>query len=350
MELIAPAHVDSPFKFSFRPPEKSPSPLLRLENGATGYGDTTILQGVNLTLVPGDRIGLLGHNGAGKSTLIKLLAESLPLTNGERQNAQHLAIGYFAQHQMDQLHPEHTPLEHLLQLDPKASEQACRDYLGGFGFSGKLADRPTAPFSGGEKARLVLALLIYQRPNLLLLDEPTNHLDLEMRHSLSQALQGFSGAMVVVSHDRHLLRTCIDQLFLVNAGRVEEFKGDLDDYPRWLAESRREEEADSTPTESPEHSAAARKERKRREAEQRQQLKPLRQKGQQLEKELSELTKHQAELEQQLAGPEIYSDEKKTALQQLLKEKRHIDSRLVAVEEEWLQTVEEIEALQSSSS
>ncbi len=347
MELIAPAHVDSPFHFSFKQPKKNPRPLLRLEDAATGYDNKTILQGVNLTLVPEDRIGLLGHNGAGKSTLIKLLADNLSLTSGQRHSAQDLAIGYFAQHQMDQLHPEHSPLEHLLQLDPKASEQSCHNYLGSFGFSGETVDRPTAPFSGGEKARLVLALLIYQRPNLLLLDEPTNHLDLEMRHSLSQALQEYSGAMVVVSHDRHLLRTCTDQLFLVNAGGIEEFKGDLDDYPRWLADNRSVEEGDNNRAAAPEHGAAARKERKRREAEQRQRLNPLRQTGARLEKELAELTKSQAELEQQLADPDIYSDENKEALQQLLKEKRHIDTRLVAVEEEWLQTVEEIEALQS---
>ncbi len=349
MERIAPAHVDSPFQFSFKPPEKSPSPLLRLENGATGYGDNTILQGVNLTLVPGDRIGLLGHNGAGKSTLIKLLAEGLPLTSGERHSAQHLAIGYFAQHQMDQLHPEQSPLQHLLQLDRKAGEQSCRDYLGGFGFSGELADRPTAPFSGGEKARLVLALLIYQRPNLLLLDEPTNHLDLEMRHSLIRALQGFSGAMVIVSHDRHLLRTSSDQLLLVNRGRVEEFKGDLDDYPRWLADNRSGVEEKSSNAEPQEHSATARRERKRREAEQRQLLQPLRRKGEQLEKALAELSQQQAELEQRLADPEIYSDGQKATLQQLLKQKRQIDAELGTTEEEWLQTVEELEALQSTA-
>ncbi|MGB5465626.1 MAG: ATP-binding cassette domain-containing protein, partial [Sedimenticolaceae bacterium] len=234
METIAPAHVDSPFHFSFRPPLKNPHPLLRLDGCAAGYAGKAVIGRATLALNPGDRIGLLGPNGAGKSTLIKLLAGALAPLEGEREAARHLAIGYFAQHQLEQLQPGHSPLDHLQQVDPQASEQSMRDYLGGFGFVGDKALEAVAPFSGGEKSRLVLALLVYQRPNLLLLDEPTNHLDLEMRQALATALQEFDGAMVVVSHDRHLLRLTCDQLLLVHSGRVEEFADELDAYASWL--------------------------------------------------------------------------------------------------------------------
>ncbi len=264
-----------------------------------GYGDIRIIKQLNLGLSPGDRIGLLGPNGAGKSTLIKLIAGTLEPQKGERDTAQDLKIGYFAQHQLDQLRPDQTPLEHLARLDRKASEQSLRNFVGGFGFSGERAESPVAPFSGGEKARLVLALLVYQRPNLLLLDEPTNHLDLEMRHALSQALQEYEGAMVLVSHDRHLLRTTCDQLLLVNDGNVTEFKGDLDDYPRWLAERERYSTTTSD-AEEKEHSATARKDRKRQEAERRRQLQPLRNKLKKLEQQLERLSDSQAVLENTL--------------------------------------------------
>ncbi|MCG8427747.1 MAG: ATP-binding cassette domain-containing protein [Chromatiales bacterium] len=348
MELIAPAHVDSPFHFKFQKPEKTPHPLLRLEACACGYGDLQILSTINLSLSPGDRIGLLGPNGAGKSTLIKLLAGELPLQAGKRQTAQDLNIGYFAQHQLDQLHPEHTPLEHLMQLDPKASEQFLRNYVGGFGFSGERADSKVAPFSGGEKARLVLALLIYQRPNLLLLDEPTNHLDLEMRHALSQALQGFEGAMVIVSHDRHLLRTTTDELHLVNAGKADEFKGDLDDYPKWLADNRNLALKPFTEAPAAEHSATARKDRKRQEAERRQQLQPLKKKLQKHEKELEQLSDKQAELETALADPNIYEADSKEQLKKLLTEKAVVDKALGEAEEAWLEASEALEAAQNT--
>ncbi len=260
MTVIAPAHVDSPFHFAFKPPAKNPRPLLRLDEAAAGYGDTAIFSDARFSLNPGDRVGLLGPNGAGKSTLIKLLAGDLTPLAGERLAAQDLAIGYFAQHQLEQLHPAHSALEHLQQLDPKASEQSLRDFIGGFGFNGDRATCPVAPFSGGEKARLVLALLVYQKPNLLLLDEPTNHLDLEMRLALAEALQDFAGAMVIVSHDRHLLRVTCDQLVLVHGGRVREFDGDLDDYPAWLAQQQRDAPAaPTTEANGPAESAAERK-------------------------------------------------------------------------------------------
>ncbi|MFO7592753.1 MAG: ATP-binding cassette domain-containing protein, partial [Pseudomonadota bacterium] len=230
MERIAPAHVDSPFHFSFLPPHKLPTPLLTLDRVDVGYGGQAIVHGANLSLQPGDRIGLLGHNGAGKSTLIKHIAGELEPIAGEIITARELRIGYFAQHQLEQLDPEASPVQHLQRIDPKASEQSLRDYIGGFGFSNDMALSPVAPFSGGEKSRLVLAMLVYQRPNLLLLDEPTNHLDLEMRHAMAMALQEYQGALVVVSHDRHLLRSVTDTLYLVHDGQVKEFDGDLEDY------------------------------------------------------------------------------------------------------------------------
>ena len=240
MQEIAPAHVDSPFHFSLLEPEKRPNTLLRLEEVAAGYDDTPIIKDVGLIITPGDRIGLLGPNGAGKSTLIKLLAgsaldSSIKIQHGHRELGKETKIGYFAQHQLEQLQPEHSPVEHLQQLDPNAREADLRTHLGGFGFSNDMALAKVAPFSGGEKSRLVLAMLVYQRPNLLLLDEPTNHLDLEMRQALATALQDFNGAMVIVSHDRHLLRVTCDQLLMVHDQRVEEFALSMDDYPKWLS-------------------------------------------------------------------------------------------------------------------
>jgi len=342
MEMIAPAHIDSPFHFSFKAPEKNPHPLLHLERASAGYGDTAILSGLNITLSPGNRIGLLGPNGAGKSTLIKLLAGELQPLDGKRETAQELKIGYFAQHQLDQLRPDQSPIQHLMRLDPKAREQELRNYVGGFGFPGELAERQVAPFSGGEKARLVLALLVYQRPNLLLLDEPTNHLDLEMRYSLSLALQGYEGAMVIVSHDRHLLRTTTDSLLLVNAAAATEFKDDLDSYPRWLAEQRRVSEPANEVSQP--HRAVARKEQKRQEADRRRQLQPLRNRLKALEKELDQLHQNQARLEQALAGQGIYDEINKERLKALVMEKAENDQALEGVEEAWLETSEALES------
>jgi len=342
MEQIAPAHVDSPFHFSFKPPEKAPNPLLRLEDAGVGYGQTALLSAINLALRPGDRIGLLGPNGAGKSTLIKLLSGELSPLVGKRFPAAELKIGYFAQHQLEQLQPDDSPLDHLQRLAPKDSEQSLRSFIGGFGFVGDRALEPVAPLSGGEKARLVLALLVFQRPNLLLLDEPTNHLDLEMRHTLSLALQGFEGAMVIVSHDRHLLRTTTDQLLLVSDGRIDEFDGALDDYPAWLIENRNTTEVKEVPI-AGENRAASRKERKQLEAENRRLLQPLRKKLKALEKKLDNLSEQQQLLEQQLAEPEIYSSERKEKLKGLLAEKTEVDQRLAKTEEAWLEAGEAVE-------
>jgi ATP-binding cassette subfamily F protein 3 len=352
MQVIAPAHVDSPFAFSLREPDRQPHTLLRLRDVTAGYGATSIIAGIELSLVPGDRIGLLGRNGAGKSTLIKLLAGSmqdgLQLQQGEREVHKDTRIGYFAQHQVEQLHPEHSPLEHLQQLDPKAREAELRNHLGGFGFSDDRALAPVGPFSGGEKSRLVLAILVYQRPNLLLLDEPTNHLDLEMRQALAVALQEYGGAMVIVSHDRHLLRVTCDRLMLVHDARVEDFMLSLDDYPRWLSEQNSQAAAQAIDTDGAGHEdnrAAAKKDRKRLEAELRKRQQPLRKRVSQAEAKLDELHRAQAELERQLADPELYNEDNKRNLQACLVEKAELDRLCREMENEWLLASEALEEL-----
>jgi ATP-binding cassette subfamily F protein 3 len=348
MELIAPAHVDSPFHFAFREAEKYPNPLLKLDHISLGYEHAAILNNLTLMLSPGDRIGLLGPNGAGKSTLIKAFANTLEPLSGQVHAAQDLKVGYFAQHQVEQLHPQHTPVEHLQQLDPQASEQQIRNYLGGFGFSNDKALSKTAPFSGGEKARLALALIVYQRPNLLLLDEPTNHLDIEMRQALAQALQDFNGAMIIVSHDRHLLRVSCDRLWIVMNQQVDDFNESLDDYPRWLAQQENPNEAVNSGFEQADNTAAARKQRKREEAEQRKKLQPLHNKLTAAEKAIKDLSAKQKQLEHELAESSLYEKENKQLLQSKLREKQAVDQQLEDSEYLWLEISEKIEALESA--
>ncbi len=341
LELIAAAHVDSPFQFSFLPPDKLPSPLLKLDDVSVGYGANAILSGVNLTLNPGDRVGLLGTNGAGKSTLIKLLAGVLEPQSGERVEAQDLRIGYFAQHQLEQLRIDESPLKHLQRLDPNALERDLRNFLAGFGFCGDQALAAIGPFSGGERARLALALLIYQKPNLLLLDEPTNHLDLNARDALNLALQDYQGAMVLVSHDRYLLRTVADDFWLVADGNADAFAGDLDDYRQWLSDRRARLEG------STETKAVSRKDRRRLDAERRRTLKPLREALEQAEAVLEKLSSEKKRLEIQLADPALYESDSKAALHALLLEKAGIDRQLADAESAWLAASE---ALESASS
>ncbi len=346
METIAAAHVDSPFRFSFRTPRVLPRPLMVLRDGAVGYNDTPLLHDLNLNLQPGDRIGLLGRNGAGKTTLLRLLAGEQALLAGEQTPAQQLEIGYFAQHQVEQLDPAASPLLHLQRLDPRAREQELRNYLGGFGFQGDMATAACAPFSGGEKARLVLALLVYQRPNLLLLDEPTNHLDLDMRQALSVALQDFEGALVVIAHDRHLLRTTTDRLMLVSSGRLTEFDGDLDDYARWLADARRGSSANGN-TDTARMPAAAsageRRHRRKQAAQRRKELAPLRQAVQKLEREQQTLSEEQKTLNTRLADPELYDAGRGDELQALLQQQGKIQQRLEQLEEDWMERMQQLE-------
>lgn len=354
MELIAPAHVDNPFRFSFREPESLPNPLLSMEKVSAGYGDKTILGSIKLNLVPGSRIGLLGRNGAGKSTLIKLLAGEMQPLHGVIELSRGIKLGYFAQHQLETLHPEESALVHLARLAPRETEQQLRDYLGGFGFRGDKVTDPVAPFSGGEKARLVLALVVWQRPNLLLLDEPTNHLDLDMRQALTEALIDFEGAMVVVSHDRHLLRSTTDDLYLVHDGQVELFRGDLDDYQRWLSDQQRREQQeaqngnsggeDSAEKEQT-NSAQARKDQKRRDAEFRQQTQPLRKKITQLETRLEKLTEALNSIETQLGDSALYDARQKAKLSELLADQIKTKSELGDVEMGWMDAQEELDVL-----
>jgi ATP-binding cassette subfamily F protein 3 len=341
LEEIAPAHVDSPFSFEFQSPASVPNPLLQLDKATLGYAGKIILSGLTLTIQPGDRLGLLGPNGAGKSTLIKALAGELEPQSGTLALAKTLRIGYFAQHQLEQLRGGETPVEHLQRLDRQAPEQSLRDYLGGFGFSGDQSLARVAPFSGGEKARLVLALLVYQRPNLLLLDEPTNHLDLEMRHALTLALQSFEGALVVVSHDRHLLRSVCDRFLLVAEGRAIDYDGDLEDYAQWLSDHRREasKETDAPRTES----APDRKQQRQQDAVRRQRLKPFRDTVEKSEKALAKLQVQQAELEEMLADMGLYAPENKARLTELLGRQTVIKKQLDEIEAQWMEAVEALE-------
>ncbi|PDO87286.1 ABC transporter ATP-binding protein [Kosakonia sacchari] len=345
MELIAPAHIDNPFHFSFRPPESLPNPLLKMEKVSAGYGDRTILNAIKLNLVPGSRIGLLGRNGAGKSTLIKLLAGELAAQSGEIGLAKGIKLGYFAQHQLEFLRADESPLQHLARLAPQELEQKLRDYLGGFGFQGDKVTEITERFSGGEKARLVLALIVWQRPNLLLLDEPTNHLDLDMRQALTEALIEFEGALVVVSHDRHLIRSTTDDLYLVHDGKVEPFEGDLEDYQQWLSDVQKQESQPADTVKESANSAQARKDQKRREAELRTQTQPLRKEIARLEKEMEKFNAQLAQAEEKLGDSGLYDQSRKAELTTCLQQQAAAKSGLEACEMAWLEAHEQLEAM-----
>lgn len=346
MEIVAAAHVDSPFHFSFREPESLPDPLLVIENAGAGYVDRRILDNITLTLRPGCRIGLLGRNGAGKSTLIKLLAGAVEQQGGERKEAKALNIGYFAQHQLEQLRPDESPLQHLQRLEPLTPEQELRDYLGGFDFRGEMATRAVEPFSGGEKSRLALALLIRTRPNLLLLDEPTNHLDLEMREALTFAMQEFEGGMVVVSHDRHLLRTCADELLLVDNGRATPFDGDLDDYAAWLAAQRSTEK-----TAAPDV-AAEKSERLQQRADAKAsrqallaQRRTLTKEIEQIDKKLAKWQAEKAALDAQFADPDFYVAVDRTKGEEMHRQANALGEQIDEAELRWLELHEALDAL-----
>ncbi|TCN75936.1 ABC transporter ATP-binding protein [Vibrio crassostreae] len=349
MEQVLPAQFDNPFSFEFREPDALPNPIMMMDEVSAGYDDNLILEKIRLNLVPGSRIGLLGRNGAGKSTLIKLLSGELKQQGGELSYSQGVKIGYFAQHQLETLHPEETPLQHMMQIAPKHTEQQLRDYLGSFGFQGEKALDKVAPFSGGEKARLVLALLVWQKPNLLLLDEPTNHLDLDMRQALTFALQTFEGAMVIVSHDRYLLRATTDDLYLVHDRQVAPFDGDLSDYYKWLTEQQKVERKEAqalAPAKDGANSAAAKKEQKRKEAEFRKLTAPLRKKLTQFEKQMDKLTQALEEAEQELSDTSLYEAENKAKLNKVLALQASSKSQLEEVEMDWMSTQEELEQME----
>ena len=347
MEQLLPAHVDNQFSFSFRTPDALPMPLLTLEKVSAGYDDLLILDKIKLNLVPGSRIGLLGRNGAGKSTLIKLLSHDLKPFSGKLEINPNVKIGYFAQHQLEFLRLDETPLDHLSRLAPDEKELPLRNFLGSFGFQGDKALEKVAPFSGGEKARLVLALLVWQKPNLLLLDEPTNHLDLEMRHALTVALQEFEGAMVVVSHDRHLLRTTTDDLYLVHDKKVEPFTGDLDDYHKWLSDQQKIEKKPKQGEETNNSPSVNRKEQKRLEAEFRKKLTPYKKQLTNAEKLMDKLTAQLEDIEKQLADSALYEHTQKTRLTDLLKKQAEQKEQLEEAEMDWMDAQESIEAMQA---
>ncbi len=344
MTLIAPAHVDSPFHFHFMAPKKQPQQLLKLENAELGY-ENPVLSGVQLSLAAGDRIGLLGVNGAGKSTLVKALADGSTLLQGERLLSKETRISYFAQHQLDQLSLDKSPIDHLRDHSPGERESDLRDYLGRFGFGGDMIFEPVALFSGGEKARLVLALIIRQRPNLLLLDEPTNHLDLEMRQALSMALLEYSGALVVISHDRHLLRSVCDELLVVHTGTVERFKQTLDDYPAWLKEQ--QIQLNLAATRSNQKNMArlpGKKQARQLEAQRRQRLKPLLDRVRDIERLLAAKRMELEMLENQLVDETLYTDPgRKEELTRLIKRQGAIKASMKTSEWEWLEASEALE-------
>ncbi len=362
MQRIAPAHVDSAaFEFAFAEPAKLPRPLLAIDGQSAGYGDVALLRNVKFTLMPGDRLALLGRNGAGKSTCMKLLAGELKALGGTRTEARDLHIGYFAQHHLEQLAADESPLENLRRTGgaraKRATEAELRDYLATFGFRGGRVFEPVEPFSGGEKARLVLALVAYQRPNLLLLDEPTNHLDLEMRQALAVALQEFSGAVVLVSHDRHLLNTVADELIVVHDGRAERFDGDLEDYAQWLAtggplraindgtgqNAGSAVNLQTLPAAPAAENAEQRRQRRRDEAAERGRLAPFRTAVQKLEQQLEKLAREAAELELKLAAPTLYLPAARAQLKAALERQAELKRLSAQAETAWLEASSKLE-------
>ncbi|MEJ2900579.1 ATP-binding cassette domain-containing protein [Acinetobacter sp. NS-4] len=358
MQELSAAHVDTPFTFSFREPTKMSSPLLELENADIGYGDKLIVTNVNLQITPSSRIGLLGMNGAGKSTLIKSLVGDLKLLKGTRKDSELLNIGYFAQHQMDALDGSASPMLQLSRIaDKKISEATLRSFLGSFGFSGERMDTPSEGFSGGERARLALALIVWLRPNVLILDEPTNHLDLDMRHALTMALQDFEGAVVLVSHERQLIASVCDELLLVHNGQCREFDGDLVAYADWLRQARIEmmkngqkpaapvqSQVEVKPTISKLDKEAQRKETARR----RELSRPIRKNIEKLEAQIAKLQPRLTEIEVLLADTAIYEASRKDDLLKLMNKQTELKNQLETAEEQMLELMMELESLEQS--
>jgi ATP-binding cassette subfamily F protein 3 len=358
MQALAPLQAEAGIDIRIPEPVSMPDPLLVLEHVSTGYASPDgapreILSDVRLIVRGGSRIGVLGVNGAGKSTLIKTLAEELPVLAGERRASRGLEVGYFAQHQLDMLDPESTPLQHLARIAPQAREQDLRNYLGGFGFSGDTVNGKIAPMSGGEKARLALSLIVWQKPNLLLLDEPSNHLDVDTREALATALAEFPGSVLLVSHDRHLLRTTVDSFWIVADGKVSEFDGDLEDYRDWLATRsanlRAEARSEAQAANSAESGGMDRKAQRRQEAEDRQRLaglrKPLDATLKKVERRMEEVAQRLQALDSLIADPDFYSDARRDERPNVLEEHGALSKEHAALEEQWLDLQEQLEAL-----
>ena len=373
MEELAPLRAAAEFSFEFREPLRAPNPLLTLDHAAIGYRNTEegtekqIASDINFSLQTGQRIGLLGVNGAGKSTFIKTIAGELAVLHGESQLGKGLVIGYFAQHQLEMLRHDESPLWHLARIAPTTREQELRNFLGSFNFPGDMVTSSIAPFSGGEKARLALALIVWQRPNLLLLDEPTNHLDLETREALTDALAQFEGTLVLVSHDRHLLRATTDQFLIVANGALSPFDGDLDDYRDWLFKTKLDSKTEARNTSLPDTkniaklekkapapiiesiSPAERKEQKKLEAEQRQKIaalrKPIETSIKRLEEKIEKLNLKKKNIESILSESDIYEEHRKSELQSLLSDQAYCSKELAEVEETWMTQQEDLERL-----
>ncbi|GGX47369.1 ATP-binding cassette domain-containing protein [Saccharospirillum salsuginis] len=346
MTLTAPAHVDNGYNLSIPCHDKVSDPLISLSQVSLGYGDRPVIEDVKLTLHPGMRVGLLGLNGAGKSTLVKALAGTLEPMKGDLIRGQHLHIGYFAQHQLESLDSSASAMEHLRRLDPTVRDQELRNFIGRYGFSGERADEPVGQFSGGEKARVALALIAWRKPNVLLLDEPTNHLDLEVRDSLNFALQSYDGAVVLVSHDRYLLNNTADTFWWVHDGRVTEYSGDLDDYFQMLLKQpetlkRRETEV-AAPT-------VDKKTLRQQKAAERERLKPLMRKLKKIETDLDKAQQRLNDIENQLGDTSLYEEDRKDSLQARLKEQGEWRETVDALEQEWLSLSEELEAAEAST-
>jgi len=351
MQKVAQAHVDSPFSFSFPQPGKVSDPLLTLSGASLGHGERAVLSKVSVSLSPGDRIGLLGKNGAGKTTLLKSLTGELPLMAGERTEGAHLQLGYFDQQQLEVLDLDASAFLHIQRLSPKAREQEILDFLGGFDFRGDRAKEAIRPFSGGEKVRLALAHVVWQAPNVLILDEPTNHLDLDMRHALEVALQDYAGAIVLVSHDRHLLRNSVEQLLLVNEGTVEDYAGDVETYEKWVLSSNpAEAPRPATPQAGAVEDAGDRKARRQASADRCAQLQPLKKAIRHLEAQMEKGQQALQSLQAQLADGDLYAQSASAELAELLKQEGQLKRELAELENEWLEQQEALDALDEAAS
>lgn len=360
LQAVEPVRAKREWRFNFLKPLRLPEHLVDGENLKIGYGDKVVLSGVSFSIRSGERIGILGVNGAGKSTLVKAIVGELTPMSGELRRGQGLEIGYFAQHQLDQLRMDETPLEHLRHLAPDAREQELRDFLGTYRFSGDFAEAKVAPMSGGEKARLALALIAWKKPNLLVLDEPTNHLDIETREALTMALSTYEGAVLLVSHDRHLLRAVTDELWLVHEGRKEVFEGDLDDYAKIVldhrrvtaAEARAEHQADKAARN--EAQPVNNKEARRLAAQERARIaelrKPLKKELEKVEREMNALSEKLKALDTQLADPAFYNGADQGKVAQTLREHGELAPKVEALEMHWLELSEKIEALGTAAS
>ena len=360
LQAVEPVRAKREWRFNFLKPLRLPEHLVDGENLKIGYGDKVVLSGVSFSIRSGERIGILGVNGAGKSTLVKAIVGELTPMSGELRRGQGLEIGYFAQHQLDQLRMDETPLEHLRHLAPDAREQELRDFLGTYRFSGDFAEAKVAPMSGGEKARLALALIAWKKPNLLVLDEPTNHLDMETREALTMALSTYEGAVLLVSHDRHLLRAVTDELWLVHEGRKEVFEGDLDDYAKIVLDHRRVTAAEAR-AEHQEDKAARNeaqpvnnKEARRLAAQERARIaelrKPLKKELEKVEREMNALSEKLKALDTQLADPAFYNGADQGKVAQTLREHGELAPKVEALEMHWLELSEKIEALGTAAS